>query len=223
MVVSEALFWADLDVGIRKRYSLCLGLMDHITPKIGKLMLTHRYDDALAYASRLHRSQTRKASGIPYISHLISVSAFVLDYGGDEDQAIAGLLHDAVEDQGGLTTADAIAERYGKRVRQIVLDCSDSDGDEKAPWQIRKDAYLAGIATKSDDATLVTACDKLHNATTILIDLKEVGPKVFERFTAKRDGTLWYYDELAKALAMRLPGPLTDRLSDTVAQIKAAA
>lgn len=184
-------------------------------------MLTHRYDDALGYAARLHRDQRRKGSGIPYISHLLSVSALVLEYGGDEDQAIGGLLHDAVEDQGGQKTAREIDSLFGSRVVQIVQDCSDSDGDTKAPWKPRKLAYLAGIASKSEDAVLVTACDKLHNATTILFDLQTIGPDVFNRFTARRDGTLWYYHELARALSTRLPGPLTVRLADTVAQIEA--
>lgn len=186
-------------------------------------MLTHRYDDALAYASRLHRDQQRKGSGIPYITHLVSVSALVLEYGGDEDQAIGGLLHDAVEDQGGLPTAREIESRFGNRVMQIVLDCSDSDGQDKAPWKQRKLAYLAGIASKSDDATLVTACDKLHNASSIVTDLHRVGPAVFDRFTAGRDGTLWYYAELANALSRRLPGPLTDKLARKVQRMTALA
>lgn len=182
-------------------------------------MLTHRFDDALAYASRLHRNQIRKGSGIPYMSHLLGVCAFVLDYGGDEDQAIGGLLHDAVEDQGGMQTADEIERLFGSRVRRIVLECSDSESDDKAPWKTRKLAYISGIAAKSDDASLVTACDKLHNATAILNDLHLVGPQVFERFTARRDGTLWYYSELSRALSARLPGPLTNRLAHIVKQI----
>jgi (p)ppGpp synthase/HD superfamily hydrolase len=186
-------------------------------------MLTHRFDDALAHASRLHRQQRRKGSGIPYIAHLMSVSALVLEHGGDEDQAIAGLLHDAVEDQGGRRTARDIEARYGARVARIVLACSDSDDGQKAPWKTRKLAYLDGLATKDADAVLVTTCDKLHNATAILHDLRSDGPAVFDRFTAGREGTLWYYRELAKRLSARLPGPLTERLSDTVARIEAKA
>ncbi|RFP89721.1 bifunctional (p)ppGpp synthetase/guanosine-3',5'-bis(diphosphate) 3'-pyrophosphohydrolase [Rhodobacteraceae bacterium 63075] len=186
-------------------------------------MLTHRFDDALAHASALHRSQTRKGSGTPYIAHLMSVSALVLEYGGDEDQAIAGLLHDAVEDQGGMATHAEITRRYGPRVASIVLECSDSDGEEKAAWQTRKDAYIAGVATKSDDAVLVTACDKLHNATSILHDLTNLGDALWSRFTAGRTGTLWYYRALSDALSMRLPGPLTDRLSRTISAIEEQA
>ena len=186
-------------------------------------MLTHRFDDALRYASALHRTQFRKVSNIPYIAHLMSVSALVLEYGGDEDQAIAGLLHDAVEDQGGLNTLDHIRQTYGPRVAGIVMECSDNDGEDKLPWQDRKDAYIASIASKSDDAILVTGCDKLHNATTILTDLQVLGPQVFDRFTAKRDGTLWYYRTLSDALTPRAPAPLSTRLAETVTAIEAIA
>ncbi|MCZ4351179.1 HD domain-containing protein [Roseovarius aestuarii] len=194
-------------------------------------MLTDRFDDALSYTARLHRSQSRKVSGIPYIAHLMSVSALVLEYGGDEDQAIAGLLHDAVEDQGGPEAASEIARRYGDRVAGIVCECSDSDGVEKAGWDVRKRAYITGIATKSDDAILVTACDKLHNASSILDDLRTVGPVVFDRFTAKQDKTLWYYRALSEALNIRLTGnsatqqsiALSKRLAATVADIEEVA
>lgn len=184
-------------------------------------MLTHRFDDALGLASRLHREQRRKASRIPYVSHLLAVAALVLENGGDEDQAIAALLHDAVEDQGGQTTARMIRTRFGDRVTDIVLACSDSDGDDKAPWRSRKEAYLAALPGNGEDALLVTSCDKLHNATTILCDLREIGPAVFDRFTAKRAGTLWYYRALADALGAARPGPLSDRLDAVVSEIEA--
>ena len=184
-------------------------------------MLTHRFDDALQFAARAHRDQWRKATRIPYIAHLLGVCSLVLDYGGDEDQAIGGLLHDAVEGQGGQAMLATISDRFGPRVAAIVLACSDSTDQAKEPWKDRKLRYLAGIADKSDDAILVTACDKLHNATAILTDLEQDGPAVFDRFTAGRDGTLWYYRELATALSTRLPGPLTDRLAATVARIEA--
>jgi len=186
-------------------------------------MLTHRFDDALSLAARLHRSQVRKGAGIPYISHLIAVSGLVLEYDGDEDQAIAGLLHDAVEDQGGLATRDLIARQFGDRVARIVMACSDNDGEADTPWKPRKLAYLAGIATKGEDALLVTSCDKLHNATTILEDLRRHGPGVFDRFTAKRDGTLWYYRALAQALSSSRPGYLSDRLSRVVTDLEHCA
>ena len=186
-------------------------------------MLSDRFDDALTFARRIHNTQRRKASGTPYIAHLLSVCALVLEYGGTEDQAIAGLLHDAVEDQGGTKMAQEIEARFGATVARIVQDCSDSDGDTKADWQIRKDSYIAGIAGKSDDAALVIACDKLHNATSILVDLQMQGPDVFDRFTAGREGTLWYYRQIADHLSQRLPGPLTRRLDETVARIERLA
>jgi (p)ppGpp synthase/HD superfamily hydrolase len=183
-------------------------------------MLTHRFDDALSLAARLHRDQRRKVSDIPYISHLLAVAALVLEHGGDEDQAIAGLLHDAVEDQGGLDTARLIRERFGPRVEEIVLACSDSDGAEKAPWKERKLAYVASIAEKHPDALLVTTCDKLHNAASILRDFHRVGPAVFNRFTAGMDGTLWYYRSLAERIAAALPGTLSAKLMDVVERLE---
>jgi len=185
-------------------------------------MLTHRFDDALCHARALHDGQVRKGTAIPYLSHLMAVSSLVLDHDGDEEQAIAGLLHDAIEDAG--QTRASLSARHGDRVARIVQECSDSfGGAEKAPWSDRKQAYLASIATKSADAILVTACDKLHNALAIRSDLGVIGPAVFDRFTAGRDGTLWYYDELARALALRAPAPLADRLSEVVADIRARA
>lgn len=186
-------------------------------------MLTHRFDDALQFAARAHRDQWRKATRIPYIAHLLGVCSLVLDYGGDEDQAIGGLLHDAVEDQGGEEMLATISDRFGSRVADIVLACSDSTDQAKEPWDDRKRRYIAEIAGKSDDAVLVTTCDKLHNATAILTDLEQIGPAVFDRFTAGRDGTLWYYRELATALSDRLPGALTDRLAETVSRMEMAA
>ncbi|MDG4649071.1 HD domain-containing protein [Roseibacterium sp. SDUM158017] len=185
-------------------------------------MLTERFDAALAYARAAHATQTRKATAIPYMSHLMAVSSLVLEAGGDEEQAIAGLLHDAIEDAD--ATETGLAAQFGERVARIVAECSDHHGGtEKAGWQTRKDAYLAGIATKSPDAVLVTTCDKLHNATAILEDLRAIGPTVFDRFTAGRDGTLWYYDGLAQALSARMPGPLAGRLSRVVAELHAEA
>lgn len=184
-------------------------------------MLTDRFDEALAMAAKLHRNQARKVSNIPYVAHLLAVTALVLEQGGDEDQAIAALLHDAVEDQGGVATAEMIRARFGDRVAACVLACSNSTEQDREPWQLRKDRYLASLATKSEDALLVTSCDKLHNAGSILTDLDEIGPAVFDRFTAKRAGTLWYYRALADALMQLRPGPLSSRLDATVAEIEA--
>lgn len=184
-------------------------------------MLSHRFDDALAFASQIHRAQRRKGSDVPYISHLLSVCALTLEYGGDEDCAIAALLHDAVEDHGGLAMADQIEEKFGTTVRDIVLECSDRGDDQDTPWRFRKDAYLASIPRKSEAAILVTSCDKLHNATMILNDLRNDGLSVFSRFSAGRDEVLWYYRQLLDRLSMRAPYALTLRLSIIIAQIEA--
>ncbi len=184
-------------------------------------MLTHRFDDALACAASWHRAQTRKGTTIPYLSHLMAVSALALEHGGGEDAAIAALLHDAIEDAG--QTEASLTARFGARVAGVVAECSDFDGTGPRPdWQSRKTAYLAAIPGKSETALLVTSCDKLHNATAILEDLRREGVSVFTRFTAGRAGTLWYYRELSRALSTRLPGPLTSRLARTVAELERA-
>lgn len=186
-------------------------------------MLTERFDEALQLAASLHRGQVRKVSNIPYVAHLLAVTALVLEHGGDEDEAIAALLHDAVEDQGGIETARAIRTRFGDRVADCVLACSDSTDQEKEAWSLRKERYIASLAAKPADALLVTSCDKLHNARSILADMEEIGPAVFDRFTAKRDGTLWYYRALADELTRLRPGPLSARLDAAVTEIEARA
>ncbi|MGX6646888.1 HD domain-containing protein [Maricaulaceae bacterium MS644] len=187
------------------------------------MTLTSRYADALVFAATAHREQTRKGTAIPYLSHLMSVSALVLEYGGDEDQAIAGLLHDAIEDQGGAAMEAQIRERFGDRVAQIVRACTDSDAEPKPPWRARKEAYLATLRDKSDDALLVSQCDKLHNATAILNDARIIGPAIWDRFTGKRDGTIWYYQSLAAIFAERRPGPLAERFARTVSEMETLA
>lgn len=186
-------------------------------------MRTDRLGEALALAHDLHATQRRKGSDIPYLSHLMAVSALVMENGGDEDQAIAALLHDAVEDQGGPETAEMIRARFGDRVAAIVLACTDSVAEPKPDWATRKRAYIAGIATKPADAILVTLADKVHNAQAITDDRARVGEAVWDRFTASRDEVLWYYRSLHAALAARLPGVLADRLGVLVAGLAAPA
>ena len=152
-----------------------------------------RFDDALAYASQLHRWQTRKGSEVPYVSHLLGVASLVIEEGGTEVQAIAALLHDAVEDQGGLLRLVDIRERFGDAVADIVLACTDSTEEPKPPWRPRKEAYLAHLPAVSPDALIVSVADKVHNAHSILMDLRSGGIAMFERFTGGMDGTLWYY------------------------------
>ena len=175
-------------------------------------LLTERFDVALAYASRIHRDQIRKGSGIPYVSHLLGVASIALENGADEDQAIAALLHDAVEDQGGPERLRDIKEVFGKSVAQIVDDCTDADTEPKPPWRARKEQYLASLAKKPVTSLQVSLADKTHNAGAIVEDLRVHGEQLWDRFTGKREGSLWYYRALADAFADRIPGPASDRL-----------
>lgn len=179
-----------------------------------------RFDEALAYASELHRTQVRKGTEIPYVAHLLSVAAMVIEHGGKEDEAIAALLHDAIEDQGGEATRVVIAQKFGEAVAEIVVGCTDSFTDPKPPWEERKKAYLAALPTKPRAVRLVSTCDKLHNARAILNDYRNEGPYVWKRFTGGRDGTLWYYRELVKAFRAAKPrvGPIDD-LARTVNEL----
>ena len=157
------------------------------------MRLSPRFDDALSYASRLHAGQPRKGSDIPYIAHLLAVTAIVLDYGGTEDEAIAALLHDAIEDQGGAATRDEVRRHFGEQVVAIVDGCTDAETIPKPPWRERKEAYVAHIGDASRSVRLVSAADKLHNVRSILADYRQVRDEVWKRFTGERDGTLWYY------------------------------
>ena len=161
-----------------------------------------RFDQALALTSRLHRHQLRKGSGIPYLSHLLSVSALVVESGGDEDEAIAGLLHDALEDCADQISAEALEKKFGERVRRLVEACTDTppgfDGGEKPPWQDRKRGYMARLRS-GEIPWRVSLADKLHNARSILRDHRTVGDEVWERFSASKEDTLWYYRSLVQA------------------------
>lgn len=178
--------------------------------------------DAAALAFRLHADQRRKGTAIPYLSHLMAVSALVLEHGGDEEQAVAALLHDAIEDCGAEHEA-TIAERFGPRVAAIVRACTDAEVFPKPPWRARKEAYLAHLEHAGPDALLVSACDKLHNARAIVEDLREHGPAMMSRFNAGLDGTLWYYRALADAFARLLPGRLAGELSRAVDEMERLA
>ncbi len=177
---------------------------------------------AAELAFRLHAAQRRKGTAIPYISHLMAVAALVLEHGGDEEQAIAALLHDAIEDCG-VEHAEVILTRFGPRVAAIVRACTDAEVIPKPPWRARKEAYLAHLEGAPAEALLVSACDKLHNARAILADLRAEGASVFDRFTAGREGTLWYYAALAEAFQRLLPGRLAGELAREVAALRAEA
>jgi (p)ppGpp synthase/HD superfamily hydrolase len=184
--------------------------------------LGSRFERALVYAFRKHAGQPRKGTEVPYISHLLGVTGLVLEAGGDEDLAIAALLHDVVEDCGGRPVLAEIRRKFGKRVASIVEGCSDSLGDPKPPWRERKVRYLAHLRSADRDERLVSAADKLHNARTILDDYRDFGEPIWERFKGKRDGTLWYYRALANELK-RKPNRLGDELGRVVTELEALA
>jgi (p)ppGpp synthase/HD superfamily hydrolase len=162
--------------------------------------LSDRFDRALAYAAALHREQARKGTNVPYVSHLLAVAGLVLEQGGTEDQAIAALLHDAIEDQGGAATGEAIRTRFGDGVYALVQGCTDTELDPKPPWRPRKEAYLARVRGAEASVKLISAADKVHNARTILLDYRDLGDAVWERFHGGKQGTLWYHRELVSAL-----------------------
>ena len=175
-------------------------------------MLTDRFDDALAYASRIHRDQRRKGTEIPYVSHLLAVASLTLEHGGNEDQAIAALLHDAAKDQGGAERLADIEARFGPAVARIVHDCTDSWVEPKPDWRPRKEAYLAALAHKAPASLLVSLADKTHNARAIVVDLRCHGTALWARFSGGQEGTIWYHSTLADAFDRHLPGALSDEL-----------
>jgi len=183
-------------------------------------MYGSRFEDALGYAARLHRQQERKGAGVPYVTHLLAVAAIVGEQGGSEDEAIAALLHDAVEDQGGQPRLEEIRARYGEAVAEIVWGCTDADTVPKPPWRERKVLYVAHLEEASPSIRLVSSADKLHNARSILMDYRLLGADLWDRFTGGREGTLWYYRALADTFLQLAPGPLADELARTVGEIE---
>jgi (p)ppGpp synthase/HD superfamily hydrolase len=170
------------------------------------MTITHRYGEALLWTEALHRKQRRKGKTVPYISHLISVSALVWEDGGDEDQAIAALLHDAIEDAD--QSHGSIAERFGGTVADIVRDCTDTSPDvavgEKEPWLLRKTRYLDSLAGKPLTSLLVTAADKAHNAGDMVLDARK-DPTMWSKFNAGLEGSSWYLLSMQQELMQRLP------------------
>ncbi len=158
--------------------------------------LTSRFENALVYAAQLHARQVRKRSNVPYIAHLLGVTSLVLEDGGQEDEAIAALLHDAVEDQGGIETLKEIQQRFGLEVADIVIGVTDAISDPKPPWRERKEAYIASIRTASPAVLRVSLADKVYNARATLRDIRREGESAWERFNGGKEGTLWYYHQL---------------------------
>ena len=188
------------------------------TPRLGR-----RFEQALLFATRKHAGQSRKASRIPYVGHLLGVASLVLEAGGDEDLAIAALLHDVVEDCGGRPMLKEVERRFGKRVAHIVDGCTDSYAEQKSPWNERKEAYLKRLRRENTEVRLVSCADKVHNLGTILRDYREVGESIWERFRGKRDGTLWYYRALADEFRRTRPNRLVKELERLVRELEKEA
>ena len=182
--------------------------------------LTPRFDDAFRYAHDVHNTQTRKGTGSPYVSHLMGVASLVLDDGGNEDEAIAALLHDAAEDHGGRDRLEDIRTRFGDAVAKIVEDCTDSWSEPKEPWLERKQAYIQHARHLSGSSLRVSAADKVHNAYAILRDLRNFGERVFERFQATPDDVVAYYESLVRAYREAGGGLLVDELDRIVRGIQ---
>jgi (p)ppGpp synthase/HD superfamily hydrolase len=187
------------------------------------------FERALGFATQLHARQTRKQTDIPYISHLIAVAGLVLENGGGRDEAIAGLLHDSIEDCGadypggvGELRGELEAE-FGPAVRCIVEGCTDAESVPKPPWRERKTHYIAHLEHAPEQVLLVSCADKLHNARAIVADLRVMGDALFDRFNGGRDGTLWYYESLAEVFERKGPAHLAGELRRTVDTMKTLA
>ena len=187
------------------------------------MRLSPRFEAALVMAKQLHAAQKRKGTETPYVAHLLGVSSLVLEHGGSEDQAIAALLHDAVEDQGGKETLERIREHFGSGVADIVDHCTDAYAEPKPEWRQRKQNYVAEVANMPASAALVSCADKLHNARAILSDLRDIGEILWSRFTGKKKGTLWYYRSLVDAFQKGSQNRLVDELRRTVEEIEKLA
>jgi (p)ppGpp synthase/HD superfamily hydrolase len=185
--------------------------------------LSPKFEEALVYATRVHGGQLRKKTKIPYIGHLLGVTAIAMEYGANETEAIAALLHDAVEDCGGPERQREIEEKFGKEVGAIVAGCTDTDQTPKPPWRERKEKYIAHLKNASASTRLVSASDKLHNSQAIVHNLREEGDEVWERFKSGKDGALWYYRALVTAFREHGDSALIDELDRVVSEMERLA
>lgn len=188
-----------------------------------KIKLGPRFLQAFAFAAEKHKGQTRKASSIPYIAHLMGVASLVLEAGGDEDLAIAALLHDVVEDCGGAPMLQEIRRKFGARVAKVVDGCTDADSYPKPPWRERKEKYIARLKKENADTRLVSAADKLNNVRSIVSDYRAIGESVWSRFNGGREGTLWYYRTLRDVFLRHKPNRITRELELAVGELEALA
>jgi (p)ppGpp synthase/HD superfamily hydrolase len=187
-------------------------------PKLGPRLLR-----AFRFAAEKHKGQTRKASTIPYLTHLMGVASLVLEAGGDEDLAIGALLHDVVEDCGGAPMLKEVRRRFGKRVAKVVDGCTDADTYPKPPWRERKEKYIRHLKSADADTKLVSAADKLNNVRSILSDYRVLGESVWSRFNGGRDGTLWYYRTLLDVFLQHERNRITCDLELAVNELESLA
>jgi (p)ppGpp synthase/HD superfamily hydrolase len=184
------------------------------------MRLSRQFEKALTYATRIHGGQLRKKTRIPYIAHIIGVAAIAMEYGANETEAIAALLHDAVEDCGGAKRLRDIERKFGKKVGEIVAGCTDTDRTPKPPWLERKKAYVAHVRHAPMPTKLVSASDKLHNVRAILMDYRKEGERLWSRFNGGKQGALWYYRALVKAFTGKRIEPLVQELNRTLTQLE---
>lgn len=177
-------------------------------------------EEALVYALRAHAGQTRKQTDVPYYSHLISVTALVMEHGGGQTEAVAALLHDAVEDAGGEARLADIRKTFGREVADIVEACSDTMETPKPPWRMRKERYLGRLKIAPASVRLISAADKLHNLRSIATDYHQIGEDLWERFSAGREDQLWYYGAVIEILRPSAPSRLVDELERTLANLR---
>ena len=184
------------------------------------MQLTDRFQTALVYAAQLHQQQVRKCSGVPYISHLLSVAALVLEDGGNEDEAIAALLHDAIEDQGGAATMEVIRDKFGETVTSIVNGCTESDITPKPPWKERKLQYIEHLHYASSSVHRVAIADKLHNARSLLADWYRYGDEVWSKFQGEKEETLWFYRSILATLRQKNDSYLLAELAKVIRELE---
>lgn len=182
--------------------------------------LGEKYKLALSLTLDFHGDQKRKKTDIPYMSHLMAVSAIIMENGGTEDQAIAGLLHDAVEDCDGENTLRTIRQELGENVADLVMECTDTMENPKPDWAPRKRRYIASLKAISPEGRLVSLADKVHNISCILRDFERIGDKIFDRFWPEREETVWYYRELAKEYSRLDSTPLTKEFEGLVRELE---
>src|SRR5437899_11782847 len=184
------------------------------------MKVSRRFENALVYATRIHRGQLRKKTKIPYIAHILGVTAIAMEYGANETEAIAALWHDAVEDCGGEKRLRDIERKFGKRVAKIVQGCTDTDQTPKPPWLERKKAYVAHVRHAPMSTKLVSASDKLHNVRAILMDYRKEGERLWSRFNGGKQGALWYYRALVNAFRGKRIQLLVQEIDRTLTKLE---